>query len=454
MFSIAGCKEDVGVLNTAEGSLREDYTLVFTDTASIKSSTVLLDSIPTSVGDYLLIGKYNDDRLGTIESEAFFQISMGSVAQWKPANSLQFDSMVLTMYRTNYYEGDTTAAQTFEVREIDEVFQSYSIDPFWVDHKHFSSLTTDFAYYNTTKLNVKGGAPLGTFELKKRRSKLDSVTVRLDQSVGQKWLQEALKLTGSPFNSNNDFLKFFRGICIRSATGGGSIIGLSTNDKIFLRYYYHELSNGTKVGKHINFIFGKDINIKFNHVTADRSSLTSGLKDLTLEKNEISSEKTNGETYVQSGVGLVTKVYFPHLKDFLNLPNLLQVTDAKLVFRPVKGTFDKTHPLPPKMVLFRTDRTNFPRSLVGADYSSAASVQIASIEFDSQFGTNSGYTFSITQYIKSILNSKGGDARDEAFMLSTPVTELEGMASRACIGGADHPSYNVQLEIHYLKRNE
>lgn len=466
MFSLAGCKEDVGVLDTAEGSLREDYTLVFTDTATVKASTVLLDSFPTSGGDYLLVGKYNDDKLGVVESEAYFQISMGSSAYWKPSPNIHFDSMVLTMYRANYYQGDTTMEQTFEVREIDEQFQSYSIDRFWVDQNHYSYLTANnFAFYNTSTLGVKSGTPLGSFKLKRRRSKMDSVTVRLDQSVGEKWLQEALKLTGSPFNSNNDFLKFFKGISIRNVSGGGSVIGLlrhevsddknnQNNDKILIRYYYHEFNEGLKVAKRVDFVSLKDVDIKFNHITADRSSLTSGLKNLSAATNEIPSEQTSGETYVQSGVGVVTKVYFPHLKELLNLPNLLQVTDAKLVFRPIAKTFNSIHPLPSQMVLFTTDRSNFPRGLVGADYSGANSVQIASITVDNESETTSGYSFSITQYVKAFLNSNGGDSRDRAFMLSTPIVDLEGTTNRVIIGGGSHPRYNVQLEIHYLKRNE
>src|SRR6187551_2831865 len=78
-LGLSSCQQDAGFL-TLPDDLDKNYSLAYTDTITLATSTVLLDSIPTSNTGALLFGKYQDPKLGLVDAKAFFQV--GPATKW------------------------------------------------------------------------------------------------------------------------------------------------------------------------------------------------------------------------------------------------------------------------------------------------------------------------------------------------------------------------------------
>lgn len=459
--AIAGCQSDAGTLGLVYNTSDRSYSLVITDTTAVRMSTVLLDSIPTSAGGSTLIGKYEDPKLGTIESKGYVQVDLGS--SWNPTSDLTYDSMVLVMRYSGYYYGDTTQTQTYEVRQVAEDFITYNLSAFWIDQMRFSTLTSTFfppnSLYNRRALKVdEVSPPLATFKLKPRPSSSDSIVVRLSDAVGQAWMDEAKKVETGAFDFQSNFLKYFKGLCIRSTSANGAaIIGLATT-RFTIRLYFKGMVNEIITGMHRNFSFNAStsINYNYNNITSDRSGTL--LASLSPSKKELSSKLTDNESYIESGVGLLTKISFPNIMNVPATEGFRQINSARLIVEPVNQSYNNKFLLPTTLTLFATDNSNLPIQPLFADYSSA--VQSATIGIDSEHSTNSAYIFSVTQYVQSLINAGGPGRTGSALFLSLPpsssqknVQNLFNSIHRLRISNDPGAQYHTRLEIYYLRQN-
>ena len=69
------------------------------DTFSVKMSTVIFDSIPTSGSKNLLTGQYNDEYLGLSGATGYFQIDLPTSTTVE--NATIFDSVTLEIGRAH-----------------------------------------------------------------------------------------------------------------------------------------------------------------------------------------------------------------------------------------------------------------------------------------------------------------------------------------------------------------
>jgi hypothetical protein len=461
-IGLSACKEDAGSL-TLPNDLDKEYSLVFSDTTKLITSTVLLDSFPTSNASTLLLGKYTDEFFGSIEAQPFMEFQMQS-SKWEPSLTAKLDSMKLFLKYAGYYYGDTSVAQSFEVYRMSEDFVSYRVDEFL--QQEFKYPTYDFlryflfAYpnqYNTTTFSTEP-SPIGSFTIKPRPNSVDlkdehfEIALKLDNTLAEKMLMEA-KNTGGAFSSQSRFSQYFNGLTIKNVSGSGAVFGLQADSVVGgskysrakIKLYYKEGVNR----KIFTFPIYLGLN-NFNHITADRSGTP--LENLESTNREIPSSLTDGQTFIQSGTGIFTKVRFPHLKSILNLPGFLKLNSAKLVLVPAEKTYSAKNFLPASLVLFEGDSRNIPYRLLPADYDSRnyqkASVQISPID-----NHIVGYTFSVTQYVQSLLDAQT-DTRNLAMFLSMPDDQWNGTVNRAVINTSELSNYRLRLEIYYLRRNE
>ncbi len=73
----------------------QDFGVLFTDTVTVRTSTVLVDSVRTSISNYMLAGQYMDAKLGTVTAKTFFQARFsGSDTTYILAESPVYDSLV------------------------------------------------------------------------------------------------------------------------------------------------------------------------------------------------------------------------------------------------------------------------------------------------------------------------------------------------------------------------
>lgn len=491
-----GCekKDTVGLFTSAD---LNNLTVAYTDTFTVKTYTVPLDSLPTfgaKNNSTMLIGQYKDPVLGTIRAQPYFQVSLnGSAFDLSNQTGIKYDSVALVLYynshaieapqinsyQTGYYPyaGDTNAVASYSLYELTQNFglsrlknQSSQTGlplPYFYASNTQEIYTDNFGpqtgyLFNTSKLAYNPGTLLSTTRFRPRpRTKSirinsdktvanDSIVFRLPDTLGRKWYNYAvakdsrfqLGTNGAP---DGNFVSFFKGLTIVPANANGAI--LSFNPKYsHLRVYYKNSVNGTLVETYKEFPVTLPASNPslFNHISADRTGTPfAGVKPFTA----IPSEKTNNLSYVQAGTGLMTRIEFPYLNTFITTHPGLVINRAELEILTGYNTGTSQTPTPPSMLLYLTDRTNIPLSILPQDFSAQPQV--------SYFYTNPAvesvgfYKYFMVQYVGALLNST--DYTGRALLLGFQEGAMDNSVQRVALGNQRNNSSKIFLRVYYSK---
>jgi len=420
----------------------QSYGVVLVDTITVAVSTVLLDSIPTSSTGTLLVGGYEDDKLGTLQAEGYVQLGTGDT--WEPPAEAIFDSLVLVATYSGYYYGDTTNAQTFEARRITQNFKTYSLPQFWVDERQYSALYAAASLYNSSTIRYDFSS-LGSRTIWLCPNSQDSLVIRLNDDLGREWLQLAQNKS-TTFTEQDKFLEYFKGITLSNTSPQPScVMGFSTED-VKVRLYYKQYVEEELKQQFHEFPFSSGL-FNYTKIASDRSGTI--LQNLTQQNNEVPAKETNDEAFIQSGVGVVTKVTFPYVRKMIDLTDLLIVNQAQLIIEPLKDSFNEDYPLPLSLTLYQTDKSNLPLSQLYADYSTDTG-QSAYISFDKELDTSTGYIFTITQYVQNLLSTEGN--LEKGLLIMPPSDEINNTVNKVYLGAGSGASYRVKLKIWYTQK--
>jgi hypothetical protein len=432
------CSDDPSLVGSAFKSPEPSFGIAFVDTMTVKASTILIDSLPTSFTGHLLVGKYTDATFGTVESTAYVQF--GNSNTWNVDDDATFDSVVLIMPFSDLWYGDTTRSSTLSAYQVTETFQAYTLPLYWIDEGVYPYFNYTSGLFNTSDITYQS-SPLGSRTFRPRPTSTDSIRIRLSSTLGERWLNEA-KLENNYFSSVTEFQKVFQGIALRETSASpSSVYGIDgSNAKI--RIYYKNYVSGVLTSTWRDLTYSSTY-YQYNKISGNRTNTL--LEPLTATHRQVLSAATNEETFVQSGIGIFSKIEFPHVKQLLNSHENIIINNAFLVIEPVYSSFSNQIPLPELLTLFHTDQNNYPIAPLYYDY--GTDQQMASITVDREYGTTSGYKFSITEYIQQLVSNSY--TNKPALLLSTPLSELQQSVSRACLGSGQHPDYQMRLEIYY-----
>jgi hypothetical protein len=378
---------------------------LFTDTLTVRMSTVLADSVRTSNPDVFLAGRYVDPLFGTITASSFIRMSLGF--QLDLGTTAVYDSLVLyTPY--NYTYGDTLPAQTLAVHRIREV-----IDP----------LKT---YYNNSTL-LYDAAPLATRTFQARPQTSGALSFKLPDDLGK----ELFALSGQTAGQTNaEFSKILGGLAIipdaknTAVLGFPGMIGSTGNTGITsplsLRLWYHTTTDTTSKSFPLNAVVatqsGGTVRAGFNGVTADRTGTPLGtLKPL----QPVPASNTGGRTFVQDALGVRTKIEIPYFKSLAqNGP--IAINRAELSIKPDLTAVQAGLSPPSYLLLIETNSTNRVQyatnglaAIVLNDVGTGVS-DPPSVLFDSRF---KNYTWRLATHLNAVLS---GSTKNESFLL-TPV---------------------------------
>lgn len=438
-LALSSCSNDPGALGLSNSNFSSDYGVVVVDTMTVSVSTVLLDSIPTSGTGSLLVGGYSDNKLGRLQAEGYVQVAMGSA--WEPPANAIFDSLVFVAPFSGYSYGDTTQAQTFEVRRVTQDFKTYTIPQFWINEGQYSVLYTENSKFNSSATGYDPQA-LGTSSVKLRPNSSDSLSIRLSDTLGQDIFQMA-KDQSTTVTESARFLEYFKGISIANVSATPScVVGLNTTG-LKIRLYYKQYVDEVLEETYHEFPFSSEL-FNYSKVGSDRSGTV--LAGLSLQNDQLFTTTTGNESFIQSGTGLVTKITFPYITKLLTMSDVLLVNQAQLIIEPVKDSFNETYPLPDNLTLYRTDKTNLPLSRVTADYSTTE-YQSAYISFDEEFDTSTGYNFTLTQYITDLLVTEGNT--EKGLLIMPPPDEINKTVNKVTLGAGTGSTYRVRLKVWY-----
>ena len=219
----------------------------FTDTLTVRTSTVLLDSVRTSNTQQMLSGLYRDPIFGQVTAQPFFEVggalnlnlnSDGTVN----TNTYVYDSLTLEI-AYSYLYGDT-------------------LRPFEVNlHRLKDTLLTGKTYYNNSSISYDP-APIATAKVTPKPSSDNTIKFNLPAALGK----EIMDLSGKPEGATAaKFIQAIKGFTMVSSSGNNMVVGFSpSSGGISLNLYLHNSADTIALFR--QFFVSK----RFNQVKADR----------------------------------------------------------------------------------------------------------------------------------------------------------------------------------------
>jgi hypothetical protein len=436
--------EDAGLLKGDENFGNGTLKTVFVDTFSVVTSTILVDSLPTTGTGQLMLGRYQDTFLGKVSASTYFQVGYSGV--FAPDRNSSFDSIGLVLPYSKYFYGDTTQAQTIQIHQMTSIPRLRVPLPFRTDENiSFFVAATQSAIYNTSTANFNP-TPITSVSVKFSPNR-DSIYIKLPAAFGQRWfdLAQADAIAGtstSYFNNNSNLFitDFFNGIHLKTDAGvNGSIVGFRSN-RVKIRLFYKRLNGDLLQQTFFDFPIG-NTTAQFNNIQSDRSATP--LAALT-GRGAISSSLTGNTTFVQSGVGLATKVEFPSLKSFFSNKDFILI-NASLEVAPVQNTYSTIFRVPNSLSLYVTDPSNVVLNRAPAiDRSGFLS---ASIVYDFEYGVRTNYSFPLVNFLAAELTSSLNTVTPLVIAVAPPAYLAE--VNRVVLGDQRNLQHKIKLNIHY-----
>jgi Domain of unknown function (DUF4270) len=347
----------------------------YTDTLTIRASTVLLDSIRTSGAAQMLVGSYTDPLFGKVSARAYAEFAPAAY-DFNQDKIYQYDSVAVVMsYSSSGYYGDTL--QPFEMNV----------------HRLKDTLVTGKTYYN---YNTSPYDPsvFAKFSFTPQSSS-NVLSTRLPDAFGRQIF--GLMFGSGRATNPSAFVREMKGFALIPNPNNKAIAGFSS-DGIQVILFFHENGGAGGIAYPLPLV-----SRRYNHIEADRKG--TAIANLQPLKG-ISAQQLNGLTYIQDAVGVVTKLEIPYLSN-LQKDGRIAINRAELAItpEPIVGY----HPYPSALVLAETDETNRVlrgksdlELLVGNDgttYSSSLSPQLVTYNSLSR-----NYNFVLTTYLQAIIS--------------------------------------------------
>jgi hypothetical protein len=361
-------------LTLGSGFIQSTARIVFTDTLTVSTSTLLRDTIITSGKSIALVGRYCNEIIGSIKSRSY--IILTNVCQSIDEQSV-YDSLVLKLVPSGYYYGDTSSSFTIAIHRVLQDIQYKEGESYLYNNSHFDFDSTE---------------NLGEYTFMPKPKEKEEIRIRLNDFLGLDFFNK-LKSSSNAFEQEGGFINYFKGIVINSSSEGNkSILGFSTDTSILLNLYYH-VSGSDGVSRCKFSPVSTDL--QFNEIKSDRSSTLIE----NISKIPTSSIDLENFSFVQGGIGLVTRIEFPTLKNLLEQDKPFQVIKAELIVQPSSTMeIDK---LPQALNLYVTNKHN---DLIGILTSENGAILDGSLYIDYIYRENTTYSWDVTGLIKKLTN--------------------------------------------------
>lgn len=395
---------------------RVDAEVVYTDTMTVRTSTALDDSVPSSTAAYLLTGRYADARLGVITARSYAQLGLGGV--FAPSTGQVYDSLVLTLTADAYRYGDTTRTQQLLVHRLTTNFRAGQ------------------TYYTADALPY-GAVPLGQRAFQ-ARARLGTLRVRLSDNLGQELWRAG---RDGQLTTDDELRARLPGLVIGpAATDDAALVRwLAAGNTLHL--YYHDPGAPTVALGHDFVVAGG--NAHFYQLHADRTRTL--LANLTTRERAISSSATANETYIQAGLGLKTRVDFPFLARFKDGDATIALNSVKMLVEVVTNTERRFFPPPATLIPTLADRANHSVSYL-LDVTGAP----ISLPYQRSVSTRTGleqgsYNMDLTAYASQVLQ---GRLPNQGILLGAEASPgTEGVV----IGGVSNSAHPLKLQVYYTR---
>lgn len=427
LFS-CGTDTDTGEFTVGSDYLALSNKVIMVDTVTVEMSTINFDSLVTSNQSRILIGNYEDPVFGKVKSDSYFQLSTTTYALNNTGSDTQavnyvFDSISMILKYDNYYYGDTTKVQTFNIHRLTQKVKPN---------------TNDSNFYNNSTLAYDSQS-LGTISFKPRPTEKDSINIRMDDEFGSALFQKIKKREITDFDSFTEYLKGL--VLVPETSNSANVIGFSVSTSKVRMYYSKYQADTDEVPFIIDFTIA-DATKQFNSISLDRTGTI--LQNLPISSSKLSSTLTNNQGFIQSGTGVACKVEFPNIKQFKNIATNGAIVDAQLILKPVNNSYSEKYPLADSLSVYVGDNLNrISASLVN---SAGSTVYGILNKKSDEFNENIGYTIPVGNFLQKEM-LKQSDSRS-SLILTLP--SISKSVNRIVLGDQKHLNNKIQLKIYYI----
>jgi hypothetical protein len=420
----ASCTNTVSDIGVGLPNANTDTGAFLIDTLTVRSSTVLRDSVPSSNSPYLYVGQYTDPLVGKLTAKSAFRL--GLPVGYAPDPTAVFDSITLLLKPNTYRYGDTTKTQA-----LVEVHKLSSSTPISTTKYSYTSPRLTSLGYNDSLLNRRGIVP-------RSRIRRSIITLRLplDDAFGRRLLSMG---KAGRLSTQDDLDAYLAGLVITpSANDEGAILGLSaTATDAVMNLYYHLPTDPTTV---ITSSFSLATGARhFFQITADRTG--AGIAKLpTMSLEKVNSAITGNQTVIQGALGLQTRLEFPHLTDLRQFGNNLTVTSAVITASVPTATLTPYAPVPPALSIYYTDAGNHPTGLY----------QPTAVTYTTGISTLTGieqgvYNWSVIDYCKAVL---ANTIPNNGLLLASATSDVP---SRVVIGDSRNTLNKLTFRVYFIR---
>lgn len=401
----------------------DQLNVIYCDTISLITYSVLEDSIRTDETSYNLLGYYNDPVFGKHTAGFYTQIRLSSNAPSFGENP-HVDSLVLSLRYKSYY-GDTLAPQSIKVYRIAE------------------DIYKDSSYYSNRELHITGELlgsktfyPTPTDSIYVGEDTLSALLrVRLDTNcaLGHYFLGLAGQ---TEISDNTNFLEFFKGLYLTAvpATSTGCVMSFDMLNYLSnVTLYYHNDGNDS-----LKYIFVVNENCaRFNHFNHSRYVYA----DPYL-KSEIYGDTTKGDSllYLQGMAGLKIRIQYPYIRDFVK-NGRIAINNAELIIPVEESDITLDRYVPPDKLVLIEEKDGQIRFLL--DQYEGSAYYGGTYDSDKQ-----QYKFNISRHVQQVID---GIKENLGLSLVVYTTDRPNKANRGIIKGSKRQAEKLRLLITYTK---
>ncbi|MDL2319502.1 DUF4270 domain-containing protein [Alistipes sp. OttesenSCG-928-B03] len=423
-----GC--DTNGMEIGDNLVSVHSRVLLIDTCMVESSSVLLDSVPTSSGGRIFAGIHRSPHWGetAVSTYMTFNLTSDYESGYSPQN-IHFDSLTLYMVPdATMFSGDTLQRATFEVYRLAEQLQLNDYGELY-GHSTFECEPEPIAIRSFFPRPASGR----------------ELEIRLPDELGHELLDKLVN-KDEDVESDGNFKKYFRGIALTPDPSCESIMSFKGSDTIcMMKLYYHTITDLEE--EHVLDFTLYNYNM-FTHVESDRTGAP--LDGISFKNNEIASTLSDNKSFVEGLSGIYTRVSFPHLNNIRGLGDYGTVVSATLLMYPYAGSYrgQDYRPLPQSLTLYMSNDMN--ETIGAVTNSSSSEAQAGQLTYHDEFPEKTYYSFDITDFVKQQLGKIGANKRT----LQIIDTDYGYTLGSLVVGDQTDTQKNIELHITYSVFNE
>lgn len=416
---LAGCKKGDGINDSLPAPAAVNRLAFYTDTVTVRTSTVLIDSIVSSNNSGLAVGRYVDPQFGTVLGRGYASLTLD--APLVIDQTQVYDSLALDIMSDSYRYGDSTKVQRVEVHQI--------TDPLRTDGKFY--YTKDDVAYGATVLGQRQFRP---------GNKVKTLHIRMSNTLGLTLWNAGQAGT---LTSQDELGRYLNGLALTpGATDNGAIMRFGA--AAILRLYHHAANDPATVLTY-TFTGGGSTTPHFYHLETNRAGTP--LARLTTFRQALSSTATGNKSYVQGTLGVYTKLEFPYLRSLNQFGNSLVLNSATLQLAVPGAAQNNAATLLPTLGTALTNSSNQLRTSYDTGLAGSAVTVLPAVVTSTQTNLpQATYTISLFNYIQAVL---AGTLNNDGLLLSPDVNPL--IFEGAALGNQVNTAAPLQLKIYYTR---